>query len=643
MPVHAVEGGFRWGTRGKVYRTRGEAEAQAAAIYASGWREDSPRGRQAKRELHKSLSPSKRAEDGYTRALVTLMRGVHRGVLRAIEEHLVPEEHVRHDADPIGPGKGAEAWAKIGGRDLGARIAKHLAPKVSVAFSKMAKKVDDKNARSHMLIGIAPQAPGVQAAIVIARSNSIRLIEDAGRDYADDVREVLTDPASEGLRVEEIRDKLRERGNVSLSRATLIAVDQTLKLSAGLNQFRQRAAGVAHYVWSTSKDERVRPTHADLEGQTFSWDEPPETNDDGDTNAPGEDYRCFPGDSKLQLAHGATKAFRRWYDGELASVVTDSGKTIRGTPNHPVLTRRGWVALGSLQLSDHLLEVSEKALRSTEEDDHDRVASIGDAFAAMQILGTSQAVRGEATDFHGDGRKGDVDVVLAARPLALGLLARRYQSRQELPLADPDPARLGLRLGDQLLDGAVTSTEGGLRWRDELSSRLSGHASHPELVCLTSSSDPNAGASQARRQHDTFNAGSLRDREQALASLVRGDNGTHVDVEHRPGCASTTIGPHADSAEFLAQVVGVDPERTGGLVQGLSCVQKFARVCHVDRLPFHGWVFNLETATGWYAIEGILAHNCRCVALPITSDEEPEGEGGEEESEPGDEDVEEGD
>ena len=24
----------------------------------------------------------------------------------------------------------------------------------------------------------------------------------------------------------------------------------------------------------------------------FDWDDPPVTNDDGDTNAPGEDYRC---------------------------------------------------------------------------------------------------------------------------------------------------------------------------------------------------------------------------------------------------------------------------------------------------------------------------------------------------------------
>jgi len=59
-----------------------------------------------------------------------------------------------------------------------------------------------------------------------------------------------------------------------------------------VNQHRQTAAGVSRYEWSSSADERVRPRHRELDGQTFSWDDPPVTNDDGDTNHPGEDYQC---------------------------------------------------------------------------------------------------------------------------------------------------------------------------------------------------------------------------------------------------------------------------------------------------------------------------------------------------------------
>jgi len=46
MPVHAVRSaggkiiGYRFGTTGKLYKTKAEAERQERAIRATGWRED---------------------------------------------------------------------------------------------------------------------------------------------------------------------------------------------------------------------------------------------------------------------------------------------------------------------------------------------------------------------------------------------------------------------------------------------------------------------------------------------------------------------------------------------------------------------------------------------------------------------------
>lgn len=39
MPVRKVNGGYQWGTRGKVYPTREQAEAQGRSAYANGYRE----------------------------------------------------------------------------------------------------------------------------------------------------------------------------------------------------------------------------------------------------------------------------------------------------------------------------------------------------------------------------------------------------------------------------------------------------------------------------------------------------------------------------------------------------------------------------------------------------------------------------
>jgi hypothetical protein len=38
MPVKKVKGGYRFGTSGKVYKTKAAAERQGRAIYASGYK-----------------------------------------------------------------------------------------------------------------------------------------------------------------------------------------------------------------------------------------------------------------------------------------------------------------------------------------------------------------------------------------------------------------------------------------------------------------------------------------------------------------------------------------------------------------------------------------------------------------------------
>ena len=66
-----------------------------------------------------------------------------------------------------------------------------------------------------------------------------------------------------------------------------IVRDQTGKAIGGLTEKRHGQLGVEEYDWSSSADERVRPTHAANDGQRFKWSEPPEG-----TGHPGTDIQC---------------------------------------------------------------------------------------------------------------------------------------------------------------------------------------------------------------------------------------------------------------------------------------------------------------------------------------------------------------
>lgn len=123
------------------------------------------------------------------------------------------------------------------------------------------------------------------------RRENLELIRSLTADHVDRVSRVLQGGAGE--RVEVLRQRIMDETGVVKSRAALIARDQTLKLNAGVSHARHQAAGITEYIWRTSRDERVRPAHRDLDGQRFRYDTPPVVDAKRRRHEnPGGDYQC---------------------------------------------------------------------------------------------------------------------------------------------------------------------------------------------------------------------------------------------------------------------------------------------------------------------------------------------------------------
>lgn len=88
------------------------------------------------------------------------------------------------------------------------------------------------------------------------------------------------------LQASELSDMIQDVAQNERNRADLIARDQIGKLNGRMAQFRQQSAGIDRYIWRTSHDERVRPSHQLRDGKEFEWAKPPP---DGN---PGIPIRC---------------------------------------------------------------------------------------------------------------------------------------------------------------------------------------------------------------------------------------------------------------------------------------------------------------------------------------------------------------
>lgn len=123
-------------------------------------------------------------------------------------------------------------------------------------------------------------------------ADNVALIQDLPRLYLKQVQDVVLEGVRTGQRAGQIAKDIEERTGVAKSRARLIARDQVGKFYGDLTKTRQTGLGISKFVWRTSEDERVRPSHADLDGETFDWDDPPEDDDTGEVITPGSPVLC---------------------------------------------------------------------------------------------------------------------------------------------------------------------------------------------------------------------------------------------------------------------------------------------------------------------------------------------------------------
>ncbi|HET6456946.1 MAG TPA: phage portal protein, partial [Armatimonadota bacterium] len=273
---------------------------------------------------------------------------------------------------------------------------------------------------------------------------------------------------------------------------------------------------------------------------------------------------CLPGHSRV-LAEGVSSASKRWYDGDLVVIQTARGHKLSVTPNHPILTPQGWIAAGALDEGSSVLSRSTRdRIQLGNGDCYDSPARIEDVAEALLRDREMVAVPvpTAAENFHGDGAGSKVAIVGTNRQLWNRLYALLVKQGNKVSFIrrDSDPTQL---------------------------SGLSGQALFSE--CLFS----------------------LRRRTVGRSSLSFPLRGRHLPGSHSSGLAIRT---ERDSvlSEMTSNHAPVDSERQRQAIDRLSGQVAPDQVVSIKRNSFHGYVFNLQTDSGFYVAEGIIAHNCDC-------------------------------
>lgn len=103
----------------------------------------------------------------------------------------------------------------------------------------------------------------------------VELIRSIPIDAAKRVHQVTAEGLINGLRFTEIAKKIQEGGEVSKSKATLIARTETGRAATTLTQARAESVGSQGYQWATMNDADVRSSHRAMNGVYVPWNQPP--------------------------------------------------------------------------------------------------------------------------------------------------------------------------------------------------------------------------------------------------------------------------------------------------------------------------------------------------------------------------------
>jgi SPP1 gp7 family putative phage head morphogenesis protein len=126
-------------------------------------------------------------------------------------------------------------------------------------------------------IETAPIAPAFQE----YQRSQVGLIKSLPEDAALRVHELSTEAMLGGRRWEEIAEDILASGQVSKSKANLIARTESSRAQTNFTAIRAQHIGSEGYIWWAVMDKDTRPRHRELNGTPQRWDDPPVASEPG--------------------------------------------------------------------------------------------------------------------------------------------------------------------------------------------------------------------------------------------------------------------------------------------------------------------------------------------------------------------------
>ena len=523
-----------------------------------------------------------------------------------------------------------DKWGKFFGK-----LARSLAGRVVNRINQTSKRNLDASLKD-LSGGLTIKTPKMPAAMLselqAATRVNVGLIKSIQSQYHEKVFQAVMNNVGDAESIKGAAEKLVSQtyhiGETVSERAAFIARDQTAKLTTATNASRMKSAGVTRFRWRHSGGSAdPRKLHLGYDGQEFDIDDPPVIDErTGERGLPGQAINCHPGDSVIKVLDSCNKLYRSWYTGELITLVSDDDIILQATPNHPILTERGWVPIKFINERDKLVNSKNHRVNIGKNDVYNVETRLDELFssAARYIGIKSTAVSGTGLELHGDITDSYIDIVDMDGPLMDWIKPEAAKNVIQLLLTSSNvvlthPCGFSANSSVYALINAVTAApQSVISGLCSLAAVIESGSSCADNIRLALISNIDFVISKYPSNCASSDIEFLRHLELADARDVSFNDfvfGKIIQLARRafPNNERDSIG-----AEMLGEIVRVDAKNISNSLEGSLPVEKgSSAIKKISSEYFSGHVYNLETSSNWYDCNGIISHNCKCYMIPI--------------------------
>lgn len=330
---------------------------------------------------------------------------------------------------------------------------------------------------------------------------------------------------------------------------------------------------------------------------------------------------CILGDTLISSGTDVSAVSRRAYEGDIFIIRTSSGNCIRSTPNHPILTDRGFLAAKDIHLGQNLVcDGGINRVGLTGKNDYNVESEIEELFHSFVKNGQmmTEKVPTTSKDFHGDGIDDEITVIACNRKLTneIDVSFSKYFLKFFFVFR---------RVACSIFKSCNRSFMQFIRRVWSSFCRFVCSFGKPPYVfrccsfhsfklLLTRISHFNSGRFESEKHIGPRNA-------KSFSNTANADTGI-IDFKHFSHGRSDTRAAPRQNFEFsfakpCIDSLSVDPELACDLINGKAGFVKFDQVVDIRKRYFHGHVYNLQTKGSWFIANNIITHNCRGLYVPL--------------------------